>query len=192
MTHWLQNAAVRAGIPGAAEAVVAPTASVAQAWDEVSRGTQLSGYALASKVATALRLPLAYVEQAEAKAARLLPEKLARKYGVFALRDTDRELIVASSDPNDYEAERDIGFASGRRVKFELAPPSAIQEALDGAYSGDTIVANLLNAQDTTLADAVRVLEEVEPEQVTAQDVDATPLVKLTNLILSDAVTQRA
>jgi type II secretory ATPase GspE/PulE/Tfp pilus assembly ATPase PilB-like protein/CheY-like chemotaxis protein len=37
----------------------------------------------------------------------------------------------------------------------------------------------------------VRVIEELEPEKVAVQDVESAPLVKLTNLILSDAVTQR-
>ena len=192
MTHWLVNAAVRAGIPGASGAAVSNSATAVQAWEELAKETRLSQHALASQLAPALRIPVAYLEQAESKAARLLPEKLARKHHVFALRDTDRELVVASSDPNDYEAERDLGFSSGRRIKFELAAPSAIQEALDATYSADSIVENLLKASDSTVADAVHVLEEVEPEQVTVQDVDATPLVKLTNLILSDAVTQRA
>ncbi|MEP6620557.1 MAG: ATPase, T2SS/T4P/T4SS family [bacterium] len=192
MTHWLYNAALRAGIVSADGAKVPKAATTVMAWEALAKATRLSENALAAKLAPALRLPLAFLERAESKAARLLPEKLARKYGVFALRETDRELVVAASDPNDYEAERDVGFASGRRVKFELAPPSAINEALDAAYSADAIVENLLNASDNTLADAVRVLEDLEPEQVTAQDVDATPLVKLTNLILSDAVVQRA
>ena len=143
------------------------------------------------QVAPVLRVSPADLEHAESKAARLVPEKLAKKHGVYALRETDRELTVASSEPQDYEAERDIGFASGRRVKFELAGPEAIIAALNGAYSGERTVESLLSESDTTLADAVRVLEEVEPEKVAVQDVESAPLVKLTNLILSDAVIQR-
>lgn len=191
MTHWLTNAAARAAIPGAAALIVPPGATARSAWEQLSRDLRMPDQALAARLAPVMRLPLADFERVDVKSARLVPEKLARKHGVFALRDTDRELVVASSDPQDYEAERDLGFASGRRIKFELAAPSSVDDALNGGYSGDRIVEHLLNSADSTLADAVRFVEEQEPEQVAAQDVDSAPLVKLTNLILSDAVTQR-
>jgi type II secretory ATPase GspE/PulE/Tfp pilus assembly ATPase PilB-like protein/CheY-like chemotaxis protein len=189
--HWLENAAARAGIPGAKTVNVPANASRAAAWEQLVRVLRLSERALAERVAPVLRLPIANLENAEAKAARLVPEKLAKKHGVYPLRETDRELIVASSEPQDYEAERDIGFASGRRITFELAGPASIEAALHGAYSADGVVENLLRSTDSTLADAVSFVEDLEPEKVAVQDVESAPLVKLTNLILSDAVTQR-
>ena len=190
--HWLASAALRAGIPGAKSANIPQEAPLAAAWEQLARELRLTEHALATRVAATLRVPLADFDRAQAKAARLVPEKLARKHGVYALRETDRELAVASSDPNNYEAERDLGFASGRRIVFELAPPSTITAQLNGGYSADRIVENLLNAADSTLADAVRVVEDMEPEQVAQADVESAPLVKLANLILSDAVVQRA
>ena len=190
--HWLANAALRAGIPGAKTANIPQNVAVATAWQQLARELRLSESDLAEQVATTLRVPLADFEHAETKAARLVPERVARKHRVFALRETDRELAVASSDPHDYEAERDLGFASGRRIAFELAAPSTITDHLNGGYSADRIVEHLLNAADSTLADAVRVVEDMEPEQVAQADVESAPLVKLANLILSDAVLQRA
>ena len=190
--HWLANAALRAGIPGAETANIPQNMALVTAWEQLARELRLSESALAARVAPTLRVQLADFERAETKAARLVPEKLARKHGVFALRETDRELVVASSDPHNYEAERDLGFASGRRIVFELAAPSTITNHLTGGYSADRIVENLLNASDSTLADAVRIVEDMEPEQVAQAEVDSAPLVKLANLILSDAVMLRA
>lgn len=192
MINWLANAAVRAGIPGAATTNVPQGATNTAVWELLARELRLTESALAAQVAPVLRIQLADLATFEMKAARLVPEKLAKRHGVYALRETDRELTIASSDPQDYEAERDIGFASGRRIKFELAGPQSIEAALNGAYSPDRIVEKLLNASDSTLADAVRVLEELEPEHVANEEVLSAPVVKLTNLILSDAVTQRA
>ncbi len=189
--HWLENAAARAGIPGAKTVNVPANASRAAAWEQLVRVLRLSERALAERVAPVLRVPIADLEHAEAKAARLVPEKLAKKHGVYPLRETDRELTVASSEPQDYEAERDIGFASGRRISFELAGPASIEAALNGAYSADGVVENLLRSADSTLADAVSFVEDLEPDKVAVQDVESAPLVKLTNLILSDAVMQR-
>jgi type II secretory ATPase GspE/PulE/Tfp pilus assembly ATPase PilB-like protein/ActR/RegA family two-component response regulator len=190
--HWLVNAATRAGLPGTKDVTVTQGTALGEAWELVARDLRLDQDDLAERIAPSLRMKLADFANVEMKAKRLLPEKVARRYAVYALRETDRELIVASSDPNNYDAEQDIAFASGRRVVFELASPNAIDNALKAAYSADQIVENLLNNADSTLADAVRVLEEAEPEQVAEQDVDSAPLVKLTNLILSDAITQGA
>src|SRR6476661_8033428 len=190
--HWLVNAASRAGLSGTTPVSLTPATPLPRAWELVARELRVSESALAERVAPVLRMKLADLAQAEPNAKRLVPEKLARRYGVYPLRETDRELVVASSDPNNYDAERDVSFASGRRVAFELATPSAIETALNGAYSADRVVENLLSNADATLADAVRVLEEHVPEQVAVAEVESAPLVKLTNLILSDAIAQGA
>jgi hypothetical protein len=155
--HWLVNAAVRAGIPGAKTANLGSSMPLTAAWEQLARELRMPEGALAAALAPVLRIGLADVERVEAKAARLVPEKVARKHGVFALRESDRELTVASSDPQDYEAERDLGFASGRRIVFELAAPTTISDHLTGSYSADRIVENLLASSDSALADAVRV-----------------------------------
>jgi type IV pilus assembly protein PilB len=188
----LVNAATRAGLAGTRNVTVTQGTSLGKAWELVARDLRMEQDTLAAKIAPALRMKLADFGGIEAKAKRLLPERVARKHGVHALRETDRELFVATSDPNNYDAEQDIAFASGRRVVFELASPAAIDRALTGAYSADGVVESLLSNADSTLADAVRVLEEDEPEAMAEQDVDSAPLVKLTNLILSDAVQQGA
>ena len=190
--HWLVNAASRAGLSELASDPLPAATPLPRAWEYVARELRLSEGALAERVAPVLRMKLADLGRAEPNARRLVPEKLARRYGVYPLRESDRDLVCASSDPNNYDAERDVSFASGRRVAFELAAPSAIEKAVNGGYSPDRAVETLLHNADSTLADAVRVLEEVEPERVNVAEVESEPLVKLTNLILSDAIVQGA
>ncbi|MEP6991063.1 MAG: ATPase, T2SS/T4P/T4SS family [bacterium] len=188
----MAKAAQRVKLPGATAIVVANGTPVARAWEQVAREVRLPEATLAERVAPSMRLPVADFERADTRSARLVPEALARKYHVFALRETDKDLVVATSDPNDYEAERDLGFASGRRITFELASPGAIADRLNTGYSADGVVESLLLAADSTLADAVRVIEDMEPESVAQADIESAPLVKLANLILSEAVVQRA
>src|SRR5690348_925943 len=65
------------------------------------------------------------------KAVALLAERWARRYGVLPIALERGTLIVATSDPNDLDAERIIGFATGQRVRWahasaeELAPQLA-------------------------------------------------------------------
>ena len=99
---------------------------------------------------------------------------------------------MATADPTNFEAEHSIGFATGRRVVLELATPTAIGEALLTAYNGDLAMDQLLNSIDEELVDAVRTVEEYSPETIAAADVDSAPVVKLTNLMLRDAVVQGA
>src|SRR6476620_10254971 len=52
------------------------------------------------------------------KAVALLTERWARRYGVLPIGFERGTLLVATNDPNDLDAERIIGFATGHRVQW--------------------------------------------------------------------------
>jgi type IV pilus assembly protein PilB len=190
--HWLAAAAARAGLKGADALVIPVDISLIDSWEIASRTLGISATDLAKSIAPSFGLAEADFERAEARALSLLPERIARKYHVFPLREDERHLVVATSDPTNIEVEHAIGFAAGRRPIFELATPAAIEEALFSAYNSDRAMDQLLSSVDEQVADAVRVVEELEPEAVLAAEVDSAPVVKLTNLILRDAIIQSA
>jgi type II secretory ATPase GspE/PulE/Tfp pilus assembly ATPase PilB-like protein/CheY-like chemotaxis protein len=191
--HWLAAAAARAGIKGADVLAVPGEIALIDSWEIASRTLGISASELASALAPTFGLAEADFEKAEPRALALLPERIARKYHVFPLREDDRHLVVATADPTNIEVEHAIGFAAGRRPIFELATPGAIEDALFAAYNnGDRSMDQLLSSVDEQVADAVRIVEELEPEAVAAADVDSAPVVKLTNLILRDAIVQNA
>lgn len=190
--HWIVRGATRAGLKGADSLFIPNDVSLVEAWEIGARTLGLTATELAEKLAPAFGLSVADLSQADAKALALLPERLARKYHVFPIRDDERHLVVATADPANLEVEHALGFASGRRPVFELATPAVIDEAIAAGYSADRVVEHLLSSVDAQIADAVRVVEEMEPESVAAQEVEAAPVVKLTNLILRDAVAQGA
>jgi type IV pilus assembly protein PilB len=190
--HWLAAAASRAGIKGADGLVVPGDASLIDSWEIASRTLGVSPPELASTLAPSFGLAEADFDKAEPRALSLLPERIARKYHVFPLREDDRHLVVATADPTNIEVEHAIGFAAGRRPIFELATPAAIEEALFTAYNTERAMDQLLSSVDEQVADAVRIVEDLEPEAIAASEVDAAPVVKLANLILRDAVVQGA
>jgi type IV pilus assembly protein PilB len=190
--HWLAAAAARAGLNGADVLVIPGDISLIDSWEIATRTLGISAPELASTLAPALGLAEADFQKAEPLALPLLPERIARKYHVFPLREDERHLVVATADPTNIEVEHAIGFAAGRRPIFELATPAAIEEALFSAYSHERAMDQLLSSVDEQVADAVRVVEELEPETVAAAEVESAPVVKLTNLILRDAVIQGA
>ncbi|HET9453748.1 MAG TPA: ATPase, T2SS/T4P/T4SS family [Gemmatimonadaceae bacterium] len=190
--HWLAAAALRAGLKGAESLSIPADASQADSWDIASRNLGVTIPELARILAPTVGLAEADFQRADQRALPLLPERIARKYHVFPLREDDRHLVVATSDPTNIEVEHAIGFASGRRPIFELAIPAAIDEALFNAYSSEHVMDQLLESVDEQVADAVRIVEELEPEAISNAEVESAPVVKLTNLILRDAVVQGA
>jgi type II secretory ATPase GspE/PulE/Tfp pilus assembly ATPase PilB-like protein/ActR/RegA family two-component response regulator len=67
-------------------------------------------------------------------AVRLVPERLARRHHVVPISVDNRSLVYATCRPLDPEVERDISFASGRRVLQVVATRSVVLEALDRCY----------------------------------------------------------
>jgi type II secretory ATPase GspE/PulE/Tfp pilus assembly ATPase PilB-like protein/ActR/RegA family two-component response regulator len=186
--HWLSRAASRAGLPAADQLNIGRGVSDVIAWDIASRGVGLTPQELALRIAQPLGIKPAHFDTADPRALTLLPERLARRYQVYPLHQDDRTITVATADPNDLNVEQAVSFAAGRRTVFELAPPHAIGEAINAGYSPDNSVDKLLSGVDEQIADAVRVVATAEPEAVTAEDIGSGPVVKLTNLILRDAV----
>ncbi|HYM24766.1 MAG TPA: ATPase, T2SS/T4P/T4SS family [Vicinamibacterales bacterium] len=67
-------------------------------------------------------------------AIRLVPERLARRHMVVPLSVDNRTLLYATSRPFSDEAERDLGFASGRRISVVVATRTEILAGLAAAY----------------------------------------------------------
>ncbi|MCH7562370.1 MAG: Flp pilus assembly complex ATPase component TadA [Gemmatimonadetes bacterium] len=191
--HWLVRIAERAGLAGERPDVSAqlPAADV---WSSVVRAYDLSDQRLAELVAEYFRLDTAEFITADPNAALLVPEVMARKHHIYPLHDTDRNLVVATCDPTDVEAERALGFSTGRTAIFQVASPTAIQEAMDARFSPELAVESILGSLEAEdfPDDAVKLVEEMGPESISHGDASTTPVVKLTNLIIRDGIAQGA
>src|ERR1700704_3809712 len=113
LMHWLAAAAARAGMKGADVLVLPSDVSLADSWEIACRTLGVSASELARLLAPAFGLAEADFDKAESRALSLLPERIARKYHVFPLREDDRHLVVATSDPTNIEVEH--AMRSGRR-----------------------------------------------------------------------------
>jgi type IV pilus assembly protein PilB len=191
-THWLLDIARADRLLGTEEPAIAPTTPLADAWRIVARAGGMTESQLANNVAAHVHLRVADFTTADAHAIDLIPERLARDRLLFPLRETDHQLVVATADPHDMEAEHLIEFAAGRRAVLEVAPPTAIQDAIDAHYAPDRAVERLLNSVGAEVAKAVRVVQESAPEAVAAREAGSGPTIRLMNLILGDAVHARA
>jgi type II secretory ATPase GspE/PulE/Tfp pilus assembly ATPase PilB-like protein/ActR/RegA family two-component response regulator len=173
----------RAGVTGLDIAAATPPVEAWKAALSASSGTEED---LAQQVAAHFKLQVADLDHAQPTALRLIPERVARRYWIYPLREDDRHLYVATIDPTAFDVEQAVGFASGRKPIFEIAGPAALLEAIDLGYTPNKVM-GMLDTMDTEVADAVKVVEDLSPEVVMAQEAEAPPIVRLTNLILRSA-----
>ena len=127
---------------------------------------------------------------------RLIPADVARKYQFIPVSKTGATLTVAMSDPTNVFAMDDITFITGYRVEPVVASEEALREAID-KYYGTTHALELKKVMEdlSTVEEAsLEVLEEEENLDVTDLEAsaDEAPVVRLVNLILTDALKRGA
>ena len=182
----------RAGLPETEGLDLDPGVPAAEAWLTVCDRTGITQDQLAQHVADYFRLKVAALEKAEPNAIKLVPEKIARQYLIFPLKEDDRQLTVATSDPTNFAAEQALGFISGRKAVFEVAPPPFILDSVNASYSPDGVIESLLSRVDEAIASSVSVMKADDQDAVTEAEADSAPVIKLTNLILRDAAMNGA
>jgi type II secretory ATPase GspE/PulE/Tfp pilus assembly ATPase PilB-like protein/ActR/RegA family two-component response regulator len=190
--HWLIGVLKRGGGDIPPDFDLPARTETADAWTKVAKAMGLSFEEIARLVAARHRLEVADLTSGDSRVLRLVPDTFARRHQVLPLQETDRELTVATSDPTDLEVEQGLGFASGRAPIFAIAAPDALKRAIDKAYSPNHMMASLLEGIDDLDPDQVRLVESTEVEKVGIEEAEAEPVVKLTSLVLRDAINQRA
>ncbi len=191
--HWLVHVLGRAGIRGAEQLAMDPAMPPAEAWTVACQRLGITQDDLALHVADYFRLRVARLENAEPTALKLIPEKVARQYAIVPVKEDDRHLTVATADPTDFAAEQALGFISGRKTIFEVAPPPIILDYLNASYSPDGVAETLRARGDAARADSVSIIgDEDTAEPATEGDPESAPVVRLTRLLFRDAVQSGA
>jgi type II secretory ATPase GspE/PulE/Tfp pilus assembly ATPase PilB-like protein/CheY-like chemotaxis protein len=98
---------------------------------------------------------------------------------------------VASCDPTDLNAEEQLRFVSGRRPVFEVAPPAVLERTIEVHYRPESAAENLLR-DFGGVASGVQLVEDGELAPLNEDEASVEPVVRLTNLILTEGVKQRA
>jgi type IV pilus assembly protein PilB len=145
----------------------------------------------ADLVATLARqIGLEYVdlaeEQVDPSCTVLIPDTLARRHQALPIRwGEDGKLVVAMADPSNVFAVDDIRTITGAEVRTVVATRGSIIEAIDKHLRLDTEVESISAAASSEVED------EVDVSSV-RDVVDDAPIVKLVNLIIGQAVADRA
>lgn len=138
--------------------------------------------------AVASQLGMHFVDLADTavdpSAAETIPVALARRYELIPYGWAEETLLVAMVDPSNVIAQDDVRSASGCKIRAVIATREAIMEAIDKN--------NRLDTEVEDLADLVADVDEVEDLDQLREITEDKPVVKLVNLLITQAVQDRA
>jgi type IV pilus assembly protein PilB len=128
---------------------------------------------------------------------KLVPQETAIRYQIVPLSRVGSTLTIAMTDPTNVFAMDDIKFMTGFNVEPVVASESAISEAIHKFYGDVESVEELDKVmKDLTGSDADALelaSEEAEMDLASLEKAaEEAPIIKLVNLILTDAVKRGA
>jgi type IV pilus assembly protein PilB len=127
---------------------------------------------------------------------KLIPGDVARKYNILPVNKTGATITIAMADPTNVFAMDDIKFMTGYNVEPVVASELGIKAAIDSYYGTSSALELKKVMEDLQQAETadLEVLEEEEDMDVSAlaDSAEEAPVVKLCNLILTDAIKRGA
>src|SRR6202522_3636294 len=127
---------------------------------------------------------------------KLIPFETAKRYQILPLSRVGASLTIAMVDPTNVFAMDDIKFMTGFNIEPVVASESSILAGIDKSYGGkegddlETVMQSMseLNESDVEVQAEEQQMELSQLEKAA----DEAPVVKLVNLILTDAVKRGA
>ncbi len=114
----------------------------------------------------------------------LVPGDVARKFQVLPVSRRGRVLTVAMANPSNIFAIDDIKFITGLDVQPAVVGEMAIRKAIDKFYATADTLADIIGG----LEDDIELVEDDTDEDITGNEGQNAPVVKLVNTLLAEAV----
>ena len=166
-------------------------------WESAVRLDLAADADILAALARRFRMPVANLATVNPHARDLVPEALARRHRVVPLALTDTTLDVATADPNDMDAERALGFATGRQVRLQLASPVAIVARLEELYAPEDAASSVIGRILENVADKYDVQavaadgEDDDTGDLSTSGTDR-PVIKLVDYVIAEGIASRA
>jgi len=127
---------------------------------------------------------------------KLIPSDVARKYNILPVNKTGATITIAMADPTNVFAMDDIKFMTGYNVEPVVASELGIKAAIDNYYGSASALELKKVMEDLQQSESadLEVMEDDEELDVAAlaEGAEEAPVVKLVNLILTDAIKRGA
>ena len=127
-----------------------------------------------------------------------IPEHLAKRYNVIPISQQENQLTLAMADPLNVLAIDDIRLITGFDIQPVIAVEDAISKAIGSMFGVTDMVAVDSAVKDIAETDfgGMEVEDDVEAEEISLDKlkalVDEAPIVRVVNLIISQAINDKA
>jgi type IV pilus assembly protein PilB len=128
---------------------------------------------------------------------KLIPYETAKRYQILPLSRVGASLTIAMVDPTNVFAMDDIKFMTGFNIEPVVASESSIVEGIDKSYGTskeeelESVMASMNDMGDAGDVEVQAEEQEMELKEL-EKAADEAPIVKLVNLVLTDAVKRGA
>jgi len=122
---------------------------------------------------------------------KLIPAEVVQKYQLIPVNRAGSTLIVAMADPSNIFAIDDIKFMTGYNVEVVVTSEASIRTAIDKYYDQSASFDDVMGDLDDIDLEVIDDGEEIDSSELEKASEDA-PVVKLVNLILTDAIKKKA
>jgi type IV pilus assembly protein PilB len=127
---------------------------------------------------------------------KIIPADIARKYTILPVSKAGATVTLAMVDPTNVFAMDDVKFMTGYRVEPVVASESALRRAIEEHY-GSTHAIELKKVMEDLSDEAEADLEVLDEEEeldlaTLEEESETAPVVKLVNIILTDAIKRGA
>ncbi len=128
---------------------------------------------------------------------KLIPKKIAKRYKIVPISKMGETLTIATADPLNVFAMDDIKTLTGFMINPIITNDKDLREAINQYYEEDMLTTVEKIVDDMSGASDIKVVEE-RGAQDTATSSDLlkmtqdAPVVKITNMLLTEAVNLRA
>ncbi|MGA9355182.1 MAG: type IV-A pilus assembly ATPase PilB [Terriglobales bacterium] len=128
---------------------------------------------------------------------KLIPYETAKRYQILPLSRVGASLTIAMVDPTNVFAMDDIKFMTGFNIEPVVASESSIVEGIDKAYGTskeeelEQVMQSMNDMPDPGDIEVQGEEQELELKEL-EKAADEAPIVKLVNLVLTDAVKRGA
>ena len=122
---------------------------------------------------------------------RLVPVDVVQKHKVLPVSRAGSTLVLAMTDPTNYLVIDDIKFLTGYNIDVVVAEETALKKSIDRHYDQSASLMDVMNGLDDPELELVNGEEELNLEELEKATAEA-PVVKLVNLILTEAIKREA
>jgi len=127
---------------------------------------------------------------------KLIPQETARKHQILPLSRVGASLTIAMVDPTNVFAMDDIKFMTGFNIEPVVASESTIMDRIEQAYSSPEAEQANLDDIISAMGEEAELELQADADEINISDLEKSaeeaPIVKLVNLILTDAVKRGA